>query len=112
MTPAQIGRKAYLVNASDIAAMGGRARFCVVATAAPADFPAADLERIHTSLAAAAAATGALVVGGNLSRARQLSLCVTLLGEAPARPVRRSGARPGDLLFVTGTLGEAAAGGA
>jgi thiamine-monophosphate kinase len=110
MKPRQIGRKAYLVNASDIASMGGRPRFCVVATAAPADFPAADLEQIHRGLAQAAAETGARVVGGNLSRARELSLSVTLLGAAPRRPVRRSGARSGDLLFVTGTLGEAAAG--
>jgi thiamine-monophosphate kinase len=110
ISPRQIGRKAYLVNASDIAAMGGRPRFCVVATAAPKSFPSADLTAVHRGVAAAAAETGAVLVGGNLARAEQLSISVTLLGEAPARPLRRCGARPGDLLCVTGTLGEAALG--
>jgi thiamine-monophosphate kinase len=109
-TPRQIGRKAYLVNASDIASMGGRPRFCVVAAAVPPTFPAAELEQIHAGLWQAAAETGAFVVGGNLTRARELSLSVTLLGDAPPKPIRRAGARPGDVLFVTGTLGEAALG--
>jgi thiamine-monophosphate kinase len=109
-TPRQIGRKAYLVNASDIASMGGKPRFCVVGTAVPPTFPAAELEQIHGGISQAAAETGALLVGGNLTRARELSLCVTLLGEAPPSPVRRAGARPGDVLFVTGTLGESALG--
>ena len=110
MSPRQIGRKAYLVNASDIAAMGGRPRFCVVSTAAPENFPSAALAAIHRGLATAASETGAVLVGGNLARAEQLSISVTLLGEAPMRPLRRRGARPGDLLCVTGTLGEAALG--
>lgn len=109
MTPRQIGRKAYLVNASDIAAMGGRPRFCVASTGAPADLSAHALCAVHEGVAAAAQETGAVLVGGNLARADALFVSVALLGEA-ARPVTRSGARPGDLLFVTGTVGEAALG--
>jgi thiamine-monophosphate kinase len=90
--------------------MGGRPTFCVVAAAAPPAFPAAELQQVHAGLSQAAAETGAILVGGNLSRARELSLSVTLLGEAPTKPIRRRGARPGDALFVTGTLGESALG--
>lgn len=110
MTPEEIGRKAYLVNASDIAAMGGRPRFCVVSVGVPAGYPSRHLARMHRGIAAAARATGALVVGGNLTRAAQLFVSITLLGEAPERPALRAGARPGDALFVTGALGGAALG--
>jgi len=108
LTPHQLGRKAFLVNASDIAAMGGRPRWCVVNIAAPADTPAEHLAAISRGTAAAAGNHGAVLVGGNLSRARELSVTVALLGEAPSQPITRAGARAGDLLFVTGTLGDAA----
>ena len=110
LTPHQLGRKAFLVNASDIAAMGGAPRWCVVNLAAPPPTPADDLAAISHGVAQAAAASGACLVGGNLSRARELSVTVALLGEAPRRPVTRAGARPGDLLYVTGSLGDAALG--
>lgn len=110
MTARQLGRKTYLVNASDIAAMGGRPRFCLLSAGVPASFPARDLMEIEHGVAAAAAETDAALVGGNLSRAERLFLSLTLIGESPSRPPRRDGARPGDLLFVTGTLGEAALG--
>jgi thiamine-monophosphate kinase len=110
LTPRRIGRKAYLVNASDIAAMGGAPRYCVVSVAAPARIAAADLLAVHAGIAAAARETGARVAGGNLSEARRLFISVTLIGAAGRRFVRRSGARPGDAVYVTGTLGEAALG--
>lgn len=110
LSPGQLGRKAYLVNASDVAAMGGRPRYCLMSVGAPPDFPVRDLRRIHAGAADAATETGAVLVGGNLTRADRLFLSVALVGDAPERPVRRSGARPGDLLFVTGTLGDAAFG--
>ena len=110
LTPRQLGRKAILVSVSDVAAMGGEPRWCVLNLAAPASMAAADLIAISQSAASAAADAGATVVGGNLSRAGELSLTVAVIGEAPPRPVTRCGARPGDLLFVTGSLGEAALG--
>lgn len=110
MTPRQIGRKAYLVNASDVAAMGGRPRFCLVSIGAPGDFPASDLIAIHRGIAGAAAEHGAWVAGGNLARARELFVSIALVGEMSEPPVRRRGGRPGDALYVTGTLGEAALG--
>jgi thiamine-monophosphate kinase len=110
LTPRQLGRKAFLVNASDIAAMGGTPCWCVVNLVAPPHAAAADLVAISRGIAAAARENGASLVGGNLSRAARLAVDVTLVGAAPPRPLRRSGARPGDLLYVTGQLGEAALG--
>jgi thiamine-monophosphate kinase len=110
LTPRQLGRKAFLVNASDIAAMGGRPRWCVVNIAAPVHTAAEHLIAISRGVAAAAAELGGTLVGGNLSRARELSVTVALIGESPSRPITRSGARPGDLLFVSGRLGDAALG--
>jgi thiamine-monophosphate kinase len=110
LTPGQLGRKAFLINASDIAAMGGTARWCVLHLSATPRTVAADLALISRGVAAAAAAAGAVLVGGNLSRARELSATVALIGDAPARIVTRTGAKPGDRLYVTGALGEAALG--
>lgn len=108
LTPRQLGRKAFLVNASDVGAMGGAPLWCVLNLSAPADTPAADLAAISRGVAAAARDNGAALVGGNLSRASRLAADVTLVGAAPPRPVLRRGARPGDLLYVTGVLGDAA----
>jgi thiamine-monophosphate kinase len=109
LPPRQLGRKAFLVNASDVAAMGGAPRWCVVNIAAPPT-AAREIAAISLGIAAAAGDNGASLVGGNLSRARQLSVTVALLGDAPPRPVTRRGAQVGDLLYVTGRLGEAALG--
>jgi thiamine-monophosphate kinase len=110
LTPAALGRKAFAVNASDVAAMRGAPRWCVTHIGAPPRTPAAAVEAIARGVAAAAAAVGAAAVGGNLSRAAELSVTVTLVGAAPPRPLTRAGARPGDVLYVTGTLGDAALG--
>lgn len=110
MTPRQIGRKAYLVNASDIAAMGGRPRYALVSLAAPSELLARDLADVQRGIVAAAEQDGAVVVGGNLARAPGLEVSLSLLGTAPRRAVLRSGGRPGDALYVTGSLGEAALG--
>ncbi|MEO8604550.1 MAG: thiamine-phosphate kinase [bacterium] len=110
LTPAALGRKAFAVNASDIAAMGGAPRWCVSHIGAPPRTPAATVDGIARGIAAAATAAGASLVGGNLSRAAELSVAVTLIGAAPPRPLTRAGARAGDALYVTGRLGEAALG--
>jgi thiamine-monophosphate kinase len=110
MSPRQVGRKSVLVNVSDIAAMGGRPRFCVVSLGVPPAYLAGDLFALQAGMVAAAQEIGASVVGGNLSRAAQLMVSVTLLGDAPRRIVTRRGARRGDRIYVTGTLGDAALG--
>lgn len=111
-SPRGLGRKALAVNLSDIAAMGGAPRFALVSIAVPEDTPCEYLEALYDGLREEGEEHGTVVVGGNVSRCRSgIVLDVHLLGEAdPDKVLRRSGARPGDALMVTGTLGDAAAG--
>ena len=90
--------------------MGGQPRWCVVAVSAPPAYSVGNLLHLHTGIAQAARASGAGVVGGNLARAAELSITIALLAAAPRRLVTRGGARRGDRIYVTGTVGDAAAG--
>ncbi|MDR7483040.1 MAG: thiamine-phosphate kinase [Armatimonadota bacterium] len=112
MTPEQVGRRALAVNVSDIAAMGGRPTFALASLLLPAALEVSWLERMYDGLLAEAGRWGLDLAGGNISSTPgPLVIDVTVLGEVePARVLRRCGARPGDLLFVTGSLGRAAAG--
>ncbi len=110
LKPRQLGRKAFLVGASDIAAMGGAPRFCFVTLAAPSQMLARDAVELQRGVAQAAAECGAVVAGGNVSRSTELNISVTVVGSAPDHPMLRSGAKEGDLLYVTGSLGDAALG--
>lgn len=108
MSPRQLGRKSFLVNASDVAAMGGQPRFCVASLGVPPGYLARDLHALQSGLVAAARETGAVVVGGNLTRSERLFVSIALLADAPSRLVTRRGAHPGDRVYVTGVLGDAA----
>ena len=110
MTPYQLGRRSYLVNASDIAAMGGQPSYCLVSITAPASTSTNDFVEIQRGVAAAARADDVSIVGGNIAGATHLAVTLALIGRAPKRPLLRSGARPGDGIYVTGLLGEAALG--
>ena len=112
-SPSDIGHLALAVNLSDIAAMGGTPTAAVVGLAGPPEWLAeATLRELYAGMEAVASATGCAIVGGDLSRARELIVGITVIGSLPdgAEPVLRSGARPGDGVFVTGTLGGSAAG--
>ena len=110
-TPADVGWKALAVNLSDLAAMGARPLGALVALALPPETPTATVRGVARGLGACARAYRTPVVGGNVSRADVLSLTVTVLGAVPeGRAVLRAGARPGDVVAVTGTLGDAALG--
>ncbi len=110
-TPEEIGWKALAVNLSDLAAMGARPLWALVALATPPAADPARLARIGRGIAACARRHGVSVVGGNVTAARELSLTVTVLGAVRrGKALLRSGARPGDLLVVSGTLGDAAMG--
>ena len=103
-----IGAKALAVNLSDLAAMGARPRWCLVALGIPRGFGLAEARRLGRGLGGLARSTGVAVLGGNVTRALELSLTVTLGGEAPPEgPLLRSGARVGDDVWVSGTLGDA-----
>jgi thiamine-monophosphate kinase len=93
---------------SDVAAMGGVIRYLLIAVTAPAG---SDLESLHQGISQAAREAGASVVGGDLSAGPALQVAVTVIGETPSSgALLRSGAAAGDVLFVTGPLGRAAAG--
>src|SRR5262245_14805016 len=104
-----IGRRALAANLSDLAAMGARPLGCLLALAAPPSLSVRTVDGLVAGVLAMAARFACPLVGGNLSRARELSLTITVLGTVPrGRALRRGVARAGDRLFVTGTLGGAA----
>ncbi len=107
--PRLLGRKALNVNLSDIAAMGGRPLHALVALALPGDIEEAWLRQFMAGLRSAAQPAGVALVGGDLSQSDKVMIAVTVTGESRF-PVTRSGARPGDAIFVSGTLGDAAGG--
>ena len=107
---ADVGHRAAAQNLSDINAMGGRATTLTVGLAAPADLPTDWALELADGIAAEAALVGASVVGGDLTAADRVVVAVTVLGVLEAEPVRRSGARPGDVLAMAGRQGWAAAG--
>lgn len=105
-SPAQIGRKAIHRAISDIAAMGGTPRWLLIGLTAPPDFPLARIRAIYRALNQAAARWQLAIIGGDTAQSRDFALHVTAIGTAPhRRAVLRATARPGDALYVTGTLG-------
>lgn len=107
-----LGWKSAAVNLSDIAAMGGTPRFCLTALGIPPSLTAENIGVFYRGINACLKKFGAVLVGGDTCRSRTgLVISVSMLGEAKKkRIITRSGARPGDLIFVTGTLGDSAAG--
>jgi thiamine-monophosphate kinase len=105
--PRRVGRKAMAVNLSDIAAMAGRPIAAVVSVGLPRRGGRALAEELYLGLREVADAFDTAIVGGDTNTwDGGLVISVTLLGEAtPPGPVRRSGARPGDWLMVTGSFG-------
>lgn len=108
ISPFSLGWRAFAVNASDIAAMGGTPRFVLVNLAVPARESSRRLSQIERGIVVAARAEGAVVVGGNLTRASELAVTLTVVGVAPRRLVTRAGAKSGEEIYVSGTLGDAA----
>ena len=105
--PFLLGHKTLAVNLSDMAAMGALPRWATLAIALP-DANEAWLERFSAGFFALAQQHGVELVGGDTTRG-PLNLCVTIMGEVPARQaLRRSGAQVGDEVWVSGRLGDAA----
>ncbi|MEP7334947.1 MAG: thiamine-phosphate kinase [Actinomycetota bacterium] len=99
-----LGWRAAAVNLSDLAASGAEPAGLIVSLAAPGETNVDDVLELYEGIAE----TGVPVVGGDTTRSEQLMLSVTALGRSERVP-GRSGARPGDLLIVTGPLGGAGA---
>ena len=110
-TARDVGYKAVAVNVSDVAAMGASPRYGLVAVGLPPSVDARWAVELVAGMRAAADEYGLALVGGDLSRASEVTVAVTLTGEVPeGGAVTRAGARPGDRVVVTGALGAAAGG--
>jgi thiamine-monophosphate kinase len=107
-----LGWKAAAVNLSDIAAMGGVPRFCLTALGIPSSLTVEQVDEFYRGFSVCIRKQGTVLVGGDTcSSPKGLIISVTVLGEAEKKhAITRSGARPGDLLYVTGTLGDSGAG--
>lgn len=101
-----VGWKALAVNLSDLAAMGAKPSWWLCALGLPKGFSARDLQALARGMRPLAVKHGLTLAGGNVTRSPVLSLTLTVAGTA-RRPLLRSGARAGDLLYVAGVLGEA-----
>jgi thiamine-monophosphate kinase len=104
-----IGYRATMAAASDLAAMGAAPRGLLAALVLPPSVGDVELALLATGQREAADALGTAILGGNLARGTELSITTTALGAAPA-PLTRTGALPGDALWAAGALGLAAAG--
>ena len=112
VSPEQLGWKSAAVNISDIAAMGGRPTAAFLSIALPASVSAEWVDKFIAGFRELSARFGVPLLGGDTSASPdKLFINVTVLGECPhGRALLRSGARPGDLICVTGPLGDSAAG--
>jgi thiamine-monophosphate kinase len=111
-TPYLLGRKSLAVNLSDIAAMGGRPLYYLVGLSLPSHIPLDFVRALYRGMQAQARRFNVVLLGGDtVAASGGLSISITLIGRAhPGRILYRRGARPGDLIFVSGTLGDSALG--
>ncbi len=114
-SPQDVGVKVVTQNLADLAAMGGRGTGLLLALVAPPSLPLAWVRGLADGVAEAAGLAGVPVAGGDLSSTAADTVVVAVtalgeLGEGVASPVLRSGARPGDVLAVSGPLGRSGAG--
>ena len=103
LTPEELGARAAAAALSDLAAMAALPLGMLLALGVPPEWTGS-LAALARGVGDAAAAVGCPIVGGNVSRARELSLTITVLGSA-ARPLTRGGVQAGDAIYVTGRLG-------
>lgn len=107
-----IGYKAAAANLSDIAAMGAQPDYLLVSLAIPSSQAASEIQRLYRGLMSACHPCGVELIGGDTSASHHgLFLNIVLIGSVPiGRALTRDGARVGDLLYITGTIGDSLAG--
>jgi thiamine-monophosphate kinase len=109
--PDSAGYKALARATSDLAAMGAEARYFLLTLALPADRTGLWLDAFLRGMRRAARQLGMRLAGGDTTRSDKVSISITVIGEiGRGLAVKRSGARPGDLIYVSGRLGRAALG--
>ncbi|MBN1996016.1 thiamine-phosphate kinase [candidate division KSB1 bacterium] len=110
-TPKQIGIKAMESNLSDIAAMGGRPLYALLSFALPQDVDVETMDGIYDGLYERSNRYGVDIIGGDTTHSSAMVISVTLIGQVDKEKITtRSGARPGDIIRVTGPLGASTAG--
>jgi thiamine-monophosphate kinase len=107
--PRYLGRKSLNVNLSDIAAMGGKPRFALLGLALRKGLDRDWIRAFFGGMKEAAKKWGVSLIGGDVSGAGKIAISITVVGEAESC-IPRSGALPGDLIYVSGFLGDAASG--
>src|SRR3989304_7746118 len=111
ITPYQIGRKAAAVNLSDIAAMGGQPKYLLVSLFLTNGTIGKFIDELYRGINYQCHLYDAKIIGGNIAKSSRFAIDIFLVGEAAQnRVVFRSGAKIGDLVLMTGTLGDSAAG--
>jgi thiamine-monophosphate kinase len=111
ISPQELGVKAIAVNVSDLAAMGASPRYALASVALTDDVERAWVIELAAGMREACLEYALSLVGGDTNRADRIVVSVTAVGEvAPGHAVTRAGARPGDAIVVTGSLGAAAGG--
>ena len=107
----QIGMKAIEINISDIAAMGAIPKYVLVSLALPKDLDVKFVEEMYQGMWDSCDKYKIDIIGGNMTRSNQIVISITMIGEADKKNLSlRSGANPGDLIFVSGHLGNGKAG--
>lgn len=108
---ADLGWKSAAVNLSDIAAMAGRPRYLLMSLGFPPEMRESQIERFYAGFVDCARAFRVQIAGGDLIKSNSISISVTAIGDAHEHGVmRRDGAKPGDIIIVTGDFGASAAG--
>jgi thiamine-monophosphate kinase len=112
ITPLELGRRAMVLNISDIGAMGGKPLYALVSLGLRADTPVSDVVAMYRGFVAELNPFGASIIGGNLTKSGDSPFIdITLIGEVEhGKTVRRSTAKVGDAILVTGYPGQSAAG--
>jgi thiamine-monophosphate kinase len=106
--PDSVGYKALARASSDLAAMGATPRFFLLTLALPSTRTGSWLDAFLKGMARAARELGITIIGGDTTQSRTVFVSITVLGEiAPGRSLTRSGAQPGDIIYVSGRLGRA-----
>lgn len=103
-----LGHKSLAVNMSDIAAMGATPAYLLLSLGIPPRFDSDDIDQFYRGIRSLAAKSGVALVGGDTSIARSLLISACLIGQARHHPITRAGARIGDDIYVTGTVGDSA----
>ena len=119
-SPDEIGWKALAVSLSDIAAMGGKPLYALVSLSLPKTITLNWIQNLYIGLRSCAKKYKTKIIGGNLTRSNEINITVTIIGKTKAGPPpakkpssavgKRSNAKPGDLVFASGTFGDSALG--